>query len=128
VRQLDRRPDLADGERRGLPVRPVEVELDQVGAVVELPGDRGRQCVAVVDLDAEPARQPAGSDDPGPGGADVRVVAVAGPAVPDAEREGAHAAVDRIDSGGGADVAGPADAGRAEQPRVVLSRGDQPVR
>ena len=65
VRRLDRGADLVHGERRGVGVRPVQVELHQVGAVVELAGRRGDQSSPSLDLEPSP-----------PGSAPVRATQV----------------------------------------------------
>ena len=66
------RPHLAQRPRRARRVARVEVDLHQVGAVVELPDRQRQQLVAVARLDPDAGRQGAGPRHPGPRGADRR--------------------------------------------------------
>src|SRR4051794_36540228 len=114
VRCTDGGSDLLDREGGRLAVRPVQVELDEVGPIVKLLLDCGWQIGTVLKFNRESRRQAAGPGEPGAGGADVRAVGRAGPALSQHEAQRALAAR-RIGTARRADVAGPADAGASHQ-------------
>ena len=105
-----------------VPVGAVEVELEEVGAVVEL-ADRARRRSSSpsVASTVSPAGQRAGlrrATSPRRACGGSRPWPRQRSRTPEAER--ALAAVDRVDAVRRADVARPADAGVRQQPRVVL--------
>ncbi len=112
------RRDLTGGPRRRVRIRPVEVELQEVGAVVEL-ADRVRQQL-VGRCRPRPVCAAGGSVprlvEPRAGGPDVREVRPRRPAIPNAEAQRPPPAVDRVLDVRRADVAGPADACAGQQP------------
>lgn len=109
-------PYLVGGERRGLPIGSVEIELDQVGPVVELRRHRRHQGVAVGDLDG--AVEGSGAGDPGAGGAHIGAVASTPPPVAYSQRERPDGAP--IVAPGGADIPGPPHAGGDQAGSIVL--------
>src|SRR5207344_2377565 len=97
------------GPRRGQRVRPVQVQLDEVRAVLQLAYGRGHQLVGVAGLHRQPGWQHARHRDPGTRRPYVRPVTAPPPAVPDADADRALVAVVRAP--GRADITRPADPG-----------------
>ncbi len=124
---LDHCPHLVDGERCRLLVRAVEVELDEIGAVVELAHRRGQKSFTIRHFRAQALGQDACARDPCACCAHIWVLATTGPAIPHSKRQGAFAAIDRVGSCGRTDVTRPAHARRPQEPRVVLSDLHQPL-
>ena len=127
VYRLHHPAHLVRAERGRGGVGAVQVELDEVGAVVELAERGGEQLVAVPRLHGQARRQQADRGDPGPGGAHVRPVPAALPAVADAEAERPGGGAGRIGAARGADVAGPAHAGAVLQLAVGFGHGEQAI-
>lgn len=103
--------------RRDVRIGTLDVELHQVGAIVDLVLDHRLDVVAVLDRDAElEARAPL---DPGAGGADVRPIAASCPAIANGKRQ-------RLPVPGRcADVAEPTHPGPKPELAVVLGDGEQ---
>ena len=108
-------------------LRPVQVELEQVGAVVELADREAQQLVGVVRLPRSGAGHRAGAVQPRPGCPDVREARTTPPPVAHAQAEGAQAPVDRVLHPRRPDVARPAHARRGHQARVALGDGEEPL-
>lgn len=108
----DRTLHLAHRPRRRVAVRPFDVELDEVGAVVELLGDRGLDAVAVLRRNRE--TKGSGPFDPAAGRPEVRPVAASPPGVADGQRQRTVVAPRRPD------VPEPADAGSVAEVAVLL--------
>src|SRR5580692_8218628 len=123
VHRLNDPAYLGSGPRRGLRVRPVQVELHEVRAVVELAGRRGEKLVGVTGLDRQPVRERSRHGDPGAGRAHIRSVTTPAPPVPDADAERALDAV--VLAPGRADITRPADTGPVLQLAVGLGHGYQ---
>src|SRR5262245_409671 len=109
----------------GASLRPVQVELDQIRAVVQLTKSRGQQAVGVSDLNRQPGGPRARFGEPGPGSPDVRVLIATAPAVSQTERERAIAPVAGIRAPRRADIPDPADASADEGGGVLLRCLDQ---
>ena len=117
---IDDAAQLTGGPGAHSRVRPVEVELDQVGSIVELADRRREQLVRIVGLHGQGREEPL-RHHPGPGRADVRIAGAAPPAVADPDGHGAGTVpVAGIRSGHGADVARPADPRPRQEPGVGL--------
>jgi hypothetical protein len=106
------------------PLGPVQVQLDEVGPVVELSQRGGQQPVRILHLDGQAARKRRAFRQPGTRRADVRVLGVSLPAVSQVERERPLLAVARVGPPGRADVADPAHPG-ADQGRGIPLGGLQ---
>ena len=119
--------DLGDRPRTDRRVRAVEIELDEVGPIVELALGGRDERVTVRDLHPELA-QPARSADPRPGGADVGPARPSTRAIADTQRERPLAPVDGIPRHGRPDVPCPAHAGQRHQRGVVRCGCDRDLR
>ena len=100
MRGRDDRRDLVGAPRGDAGLRPVEIELEQVGAVIELAHRKPQQLVGVLRLDRSVAGHRPGAVQPCAGGADVRDARSAAPPVADAEAQCPHATIDRVSTRG----------------------------
>ncbi|MBY8848627.1 hypothetical protein K7G98_08615 [Saccharothrix sp. MB29] len=119
------RRHLVRAERRRVAVRAVEVELDQVRAVVELHPRRAEQVRAVRHLDRQTVRQRPGARDPRAGGPQVRPVRAARPRVAQPQAQRPLTARGGVRPAGRADVARPPDARAHHQLAVLLGDREQ---
>ena len=120
--------DLVDRPRGDVRLRAIEVQLDEVGPVVELAGHGGLELGRVGDLDGPVPLHRPGLEHPRARRPDVRIAGSPTPSIADAQGHGALPAIDRVDPHRRPDVAGPSDAGAGEQPRVRLGDLDETLR
>src|SRR5439155_14369416 len=120
VREFDDGPNVFRRPGRLFLLRSVEVELEEVRAVIEL-GRRGlEEGGAIVRLDREASREDAAVADPGSRDADPRSTHVRSPPFSHAKGEGAPPSVPRIHGERGPDVARPTHARASQEIPVVL--------
>ena len=124
VHGVDDPPHLVSGPRGDVGVRAVQVQLDQVGAVVELAEGGREQRVGVPDFDGQAGRQRAAPGHPGSGRPHVGIARPAPPLVPQGQREGAFAPVAECPRGAASRRHGPS--GRL--PRAAPRRFARPRR